>query len=181
MPGLAAEAPSLARERILDPLSRVSEVLFGLIMALTITCTISAAEAGRNELRTVLFGAIGCNVAWGIVDGAMYLLNVLTTRGREFIVNGRAGEPPSLTREDWIGAAAVFVLVCGSTFPVVLPFVLFDNLRVAMRASNAIAIALLFASGFALARYGGFHPWRTGFSMVALGVVLVAITIALGG
>jgi VIT1/CCC1 family predicted Fe2+/Mn2+ transporter len=47
--------------------------------------------------------------------------------------------------------------------------------------SNAVAIAMLFACGFSLARYGGFRPWITGFSMVLLGMVLVGIAIALGG
>jgi hypothetical protein len=54
------------RERILDPLSRISEILFGLIMALTFTGTLSAVTADREEIRTLLFGAIGCNVAWGL-------------------------------------------------------------------------------------------------------------------
>ena len=49
--------------RVLDPISRVSEILFGLIMALTFTGTISAASAGREEVRTLLVGAIGCNIA----------------------------------------------------------------------------------------------------------------------
>jgi VIT1/CCC1 family predicted Fe2+/Mn2+ transporter len=51
----------------------------------------------------------------------------------------------------------------------------------AMRASNAIAIALLFAAGAAYGRVVGRSPWLIGSSMVALGSVLVALTIALGG
>jgi VIT1/CCC1 family predicted Fe2+/Mn2+ transporter len=88
---------------------------------------------------------------------------------------------PRLTHEDWRGSVAVFLLVFLSTFPVVIPFVIFRDVEWAMRASNAVAIVLLFVSGFALARYGGYHPWRTGLSLVVLGTVLVAITIALGG
>jgi hypothetical protein len=74
-----AEAPS---PRVLDPMERMSEVLFGLIMALTFTGSISAATGGREEIRTILFGAIGCNIAWGFVDAVMYLLNTLTQRAR---------------------------------------------------------------------------------------------------
>jgi hypothetical protein len=69
------------RSRILSPLERISEILFGLIMALTFTGALSAATAGQEEVRTMIFGAIGCNLAWGLVDGVMYLLNALTERG----------------------------------------------------------------------------------------------------
>jgi hypothetical protein len=56
-----------ASARILDPIDRVSEVLFGLIMVLTFTGSLSIAEAGRDDVRTMLIGALGCNVAWGII------------------------------------------------------------------------------------------------------------------
>jgi VIT1/CCC1 family predicted Fe2+/Mn2+ transporter len=88
---------------------------------------------------------------------------------------------PSLTKEDWLGAVAVFLLVFLSTFPVVIPFLVFRNVQLALRLSNLVAIVMLFVLGSWLARHGGHHPLRTGLSMVALGVVLVGITIALGG
>jgi VIT1/CCC1 family predicted Fe2+/Mn2+ transporter len=68
--------------RILDPLERTSEILFGIIMVLTFTGSIRVAEAGREDLRTVLAGAIGCNLAWGLVDAAMYLMAAFITRAR---------------------------------------------------------------------------------------------------
>jgi hypothetical protein len=68
--------------RVLDPVERVSEVLFGLIMVLTFTGTLSVATAGHAEVREMLVGAIGCNLAWGIVDAVMYLLSTLANRGR---------------------------------------------------------------------------------------------------
>lgn len=67
---------------VLDPLERLSEILFGLIMALTFTGSIHAASDGREEIRTVLVGAIGCNIAWGIVDAVMYVLTTLVERSR---------------------------------------------------------------------------------------------------
>ena len=57
------------RERLLDPIQRISEVLFGLIMAVTIIGSLSIATADRSEVRTVLVAALGCNLAWGLVDG----------------------------------------------------------------------------------------------------------------
>jgi hypothetical protein len=71
--------------RILDPMSRVSELLFGLIMVLTFTGSISAAESGREDIRLMLLGALGCNLAWGLVDAVMYLMGRLADQGRELI------------------------------------------------------------------------------------------------
>jgi hypothetical protein len=60
----------------------MSEVLFGLIMVLTSTSTLSVATAGRAEIGTMIIGALGCNLAWGIIDAALYLLACLDERGR---------------------------------------------------------------------------------------------------
>src|SRR5215470_16867260 len=67
--------------QLLNPVDRVSEILFGLIMALTFTCTISVAEADRTEVRDMLIGAIGCNIAWGLVDAVMFILTGLAEKG----------------------------------------------------------------------------------------------------
>jgi hypothetical protein len=66
----------------LDPIDRVSEVLFGLIMVLTFTGSLSVAEAGREDIRTMLVGALGCNVAWGIIDAVFYLMGGLAEKSR---------------------------------------------------------------------------------------------------
>ena len=69
--------------RVLDPIDRISEVLFGLFMVLTFTGTLSVASDGREAVRTMMVAAIGCNIAWGFVDGVMYVLRNLVTRGRK--------------------------------------------------------------------------------------------------
>jgi VIT family len=74
--------PPSSNKRLLDPVERTSEVLFGLIMALSFTCSISAAEEGEGSVRTMLIGAIGCNVAWGVIDAVIYLMVSLTERAR---------------------------------------------------------------------------------------------------
>ena len=51
----------------------------------------------------------------------------------------------------------------------------------ALRVSNAIAIVMLFLTGYAYGRMTGWHPWLVGISMVFLGSALVALTMALGG
>lgn len=212
------------RGRVLEPVERLSEILFGVIMVLTFTCTISAAQAGREEVREVLIGAIGCNIAWGIVDAVMYLMGVLYERGRGLAIaravraspdpvhsrkliadalpepldrmleepaleslrtklaaHPDAGGHPRLEARDLRGAFGVFLLVFLSTFPVVVPFLVVSPLPRAMRTSNAVAIALLYLIGARFGKYAGFRPVKTGLSMVAIGLVLVAITIAMGG
>jgi hypothetical protein len=210
--------------RALDPLERACEILFSVIMVLTVTGSISVAEGTAVEMRSVLAGAIGCNLAWAIVDAVMYLMATLTERARglttlQAIRHGRdhdAGQrlfldalPPvvasvltplevesvcerlnrlpepsalvSLNRADAFGAASVFFLVFFSTFPIVIPFLVVRDVALALRASNAVAIVMMFATGWSLGRYTGRSRWGTALSMVALGIVLVGITIALGG
>jgi hypothetical protein len=72
-------------KRVLDPIDRVSEVLFGLIMVLTFTGSLSVAEAGNAEVRTMLIGALGCNLAWGVIDGVLYLMGRSAERWRQLL------------------------------------------------------------------------------------------------
>src|SRR5262245_57595992 len=74
-----------ASKRVLEPHERISEVLFGLIMVLTFTGSLSVAEAQREDVRTMLIGALGCNLAWGIIDGVLYLMACLADKGRSLI------------------------------------------------------------------------------------------------
>jgi len=76
-----AEDELKSSKRILDPLERSSEVLFGLIMVLGFTSTVSAVHSGRPEIRTMIVGALGCNLAWGLVDAIMYLMASLGEKG----------------------------------------------------------------------------------------------------
>src|SRR5262245_66177781 len=77
--------PVRSSKRVLEPIERVSEVLFGLIMVLTFTGSLSVATAGRAEVREMLVGALGCNIAWGVIDALLYLLGCLAEKGRGLI------------------------------------------------------------------------------------------------
>jgi len=72
-------------KQALDPIDRVSEVLFGLIMVLTFTGSLSVAEAGHEDVRTMLVGALGCNLAWGVIDAVFYLMGCLAEKGRNLL------------------------------------------------------------------------------------------------
>ena len=74
--------PAATSKRVLEPGERIAEVLFGLIMVLSFTGSLSVADAGRDDVRAMLIGALGCNIAWGIIDGILYLMDCLSEQGR---------------------------------------------------------------------------------------------------
>ena len=74
-------ATESARDPVLNPVDRVSEMLFGLFMALTFVGAVSVTESG-TEVRALLAAALGCNLAWGLVDAVMYLVRTITDRGK---------------------------------------------------------------------------------------------------
>ncbi len=211
-------------ETVLSPVDRVSEMLFGLFMALTFVGAVSVADQGDAQIRNMFIAALGCNLAWGMVDAVMYLVRTVTDRGRLLTLirsvrdapdaaSGRAiiekslsrvaaglvspveteamrgrimelsslPSRPRLDRDDLVAALAIFLIVVAATFPVVLPFVLFDDVIVAKNVSRVVALAMLFAGGLALGRYAGYGSWKVGFLMAAMGTVLVVAINALGG
>ena len=212
------------RASILSPVDRVSEMLFGLFMALTFVGAVSVADQGDAQIRAMFIAALGCNLAWGLVDAVMYLVRTVTDRGRLLTLirsvrdapdaeTGRrligsslsqvaaglvstaeieamrvrivalASLPPrpKLKREDLIAALAIFLIVVASTFPVVLPFMLFDDVGTAKNASRIVALAMLFVGGLALGKYAGYGSWKVGLLMAGLGTALVLAINALGG
>jgi hypothetical protein len=209
---------------VLTPYDRVSEVLFGLIMALTLTGALNVTQATPQETRTLFVATLACNVAWGFVDAVMYVLNQVLGRGRSLLLDRaiRKGAGPAELRvllsevlpeplvddltadrldslrrrlagypdlrapgtvqaEDLLGALGVFLLVVVSTFPVALPYLLISDVGVAKGVSRALALVLLFGSGYAIGRYSGVRPVWMGLAMLFIGAVLVGLVTALGG
>jgi hypothetical protein len=211
-------------KRALEPSERIAEALFGLIMVLTFTGSLSVAESGRAEVRAMLIGALGCNLAWGIIDAILYLMGCLSEQGKgiralralhkatapeeahraiasvlppaiaetlgpseyesmrsKLVQLPKAPARPRLHKQEWLGALAVFLWVFFITFPVAIPFIFVHDAGRALRISNAIAVALLFLTGYAFGRIAEYHAWLTGVAMILLGGALVGITMALGG
>ena len=208
----------------LDPISRVSEILFGLIMVLSFTGSISVASDGKAEIKDLLWAALGCNLAWGIIDGVFYLMSRLFEKGHGYSVlkklksttdknvarNLLSDELPPviaailkpeevdqiqerlvkledlpksaiINLSDLRTAFMIFLLVFTCTFPVALPFIFINNTALALRLSNGIALLILFIGGFSVGKYAGFKPSVSGIGILLLGIVLVGLTIALGG
>ena len=78
-------------------------------------------------------------------------------------------------------AGLICALVFGSTFPLVLPFMLLDEPQRALQVAKAISVAMLFVLGWKLGRWSGASPFRSGMLLATGGVVLAAVCIALGG
>ncbi|AHG45005.1 VIT family [Rhizobium leguminosarum bv. trifolii CB782] len=87
----------------------------------------------------------------------------------------------SLPKGDLFAAIAVFALVSATSIPAVIPFLLIDSAHLALRISNLFLILLLFVTGYAWAKFSGGRPFYAGMTMTCLGLLLVAIAIALGG
>src|SRR5258708_6830671 len=194
-----------SREPVLSPVDRVSEMLFGLFMALTFVGAVSVAESGDAQVREMFVAALGCNLAWGLVDAVMFLVRTVTDRGRSLTLvrsvrdardaeAGRklidhslpgpvagvisAGEVerirgkivaltsvpprPALRRHDLLAALEIFAIVVTATFPVVLPFLIFQDVATAKSVSRTVALAMLFLGGLALGRYAGYGSWKVG-------------------
>ena len=209
---------------VLSPVDRISEVLFGLIMVLTFTGAISVASHEKGEIRDLLWAALGCNLAWGMVDAIMYLMNIIIDRAHATDVlrvlnkttdpalaraimkeelppfltallsdgeldqlKDRLQGTPAPTRKIWItmkdlwAGIEIFLLVFLCTLPVALPFGIFNEVGIALRVSNGVALVLLFVGGYRLARYAGLRPGLTATIYALIGVVLVSLTMALGG
>jgi hypothetical protein len=211
-------------EPVLSPVDRISEMLFGLFMALTFVGAISVADARGDQIQSMFKAALGCNLAWGLVDAIMYLVRTVTERGRALTLvrnvreatDAAAGcrliensltrsvavlvspteieairermvalpsvpERPRLHWHDLRAALAIFLIVVAATFPVVLPFLLFQDLAVAKHATRIIALVMLFMGGLVLGRFAGYGSWKVGLMMTGIGVMLIVTVIALGG
>jgi hypothetical protein len=219
-----SEVSGISFGKVLDPMQRISETLFGLVMALTFICSLGIATGANISIQTMLIGALGCNLAWGIVDGGLYLLGCINDRGdkvltlrevrqapdaetaRRAIADAlppelaallpaeqlelmrqklqQLPEPargPGLTKHDWAGALGLCLLSFLSTFPLVIPFLLLSDAKLALRVSYVVAIVMLFGCGYVFGIRSGLRPWAAGLAIVAVGGALVGIAVALGG
>lgn len=208
----------------LDVVERVSEMCFGLLMALIFFGAVSTVGPEQEAPSIMWRAALGCDLAWGLAGATMYLLHTLTSRGYrlalaldmksapdaataiglvrnalppfiEILVTDADLEPlrgrlvqleplperPRLYFIDLLRAARVFFIVVLSTFPVVLPFMLIDDVPRALLISRMLSLAMLFFGGFVLGRRAGLGAWRAGFGMMVIGVCLTMAIIALSG
>jgi len=214
--------PRVAQILVLDPIERYLEIVCGLVMVLSFTAAVGVT-GGDGSVHRMFVSALLCNLTWGVIDAAFYLIGCLAEyshsvallltarqtsdplRAQQLIASvlpPRVAEalrprdferihahlkqvtPPRsrvrLTGRDLRGALGVFLIVFLSTLPVVVPFRWIQDVELARRVSEAIAVALLFGCGHMLARYAGLRRVRAGLAMAAIGAALAGLMIALG-
>jgi VIT1/CCC1 family predicted Fe2+/Mn2+ transporter len=226
MEGLGARTRRVV-DRYITTAGRLQEIIYALIMVLTVTSTVSRTVPDSIEgIRRLVFAVLGCNIAWGIVDGVMYVLTSIFNRDRtskiirdatntvsrsdalsilnrefdppfewildedrkrrlnEEILDRAVFAPPAaarMNRSDILGGVLCFVVTFLTTLPAVLPFLIITDMHSAIRASNIVALAMLFLVGIEYARFTDKNPIKTAVGLVLLGGVVVLVTILLGG
>lgn len=219
--------------RLLDPIDRLSETIYSVLILLTFTLAYrifrpdEATDLPGEYIYELLLAAVLATLAWGIIDGIMYILTETLERGErhrilweiqtasaepealeviagefDYILEPITGEtqrealykdvlehlrdsqprPVGIKREDFGGALACVLIAIVAVLPSLVPFVLFlRDPELAIRLSNVVSFAVLFVSGYKWGRYTGSSPWRTGLTLVGVGVLLLAVAIPLGG
>src|SRR5262244_4647433 len=114
-----AQSPSAEKHRrLLDPIERISEILFGLVMVLTITCSFSIGSGGQTEVHQMLIGALGCNVAWGVIDAVLYWLACFHAHGQKIMALRTARDAESPQKAYRVIAEALPPLIASVMTPV---------------------------------------------------------------
>ena len=217
------EQHSSAVDAALSPFERASESVFGILMAISVTAAFEITVGKEVDTRELMIAALGCNLAWGLIDGVMYLMQQQFDRFRnhrtaqqlraaaseeEFRARvlevappflGPALTPDTYSRLRQIAGAygakrpafwplqelktagLICVIVFASTFPLVVPFMFMDDAWLAVRASHAVAVGMLFWLGWGLGRWSGANAWAAGVVFAAVGTVLAVSCVALGG
>jgi hypothetical protein len=221
--------------RLLDPIDRLSETIFSVLILLSFTLAYQVlrfggethAPLGPEYLLDLALAALGATVAWGLIDGVIYALLEVFERGEKhrFLARIQAAvteeegvqaiadeldyvlepitreqqrrllyadvldhlrasrpQPVMLTRDDFYGGLGCVLVAVLAVLPSLVTLVLLrDNYMLALRASNLVSIGVLFVSGYQWGKYSGAGPFKTGLLLAAIGLVLAAIAIPLGG
>jgi hypothetical protein len=99
----------LSRKRapVLKPTDRASETIFGVLMAVSFTGTLSVATAGAQDVRMMAIAALGSSIAWGLTDAVMYLIDTETARNRLVELVRHVRTTPDAAKADALIAAAI--------------------------------------------------------------------------
>lgn len=89
------KAPPTVKEnflnRLLDPIDRLVEGIYSVLIVLTFTLAAGAVRTQGGQLvledwdsvLQLFLAAAGCAIAWGLIDGGMYVLTCAFERGKD--------------------------------------------------------------------------------------------------
>ncbi len=218
----------------LYPHERLVEILYGLVIALTITSAVRVISGGgAPDIKLMVTTSLGAGVSWGIIDAMLYILVIIFQKHRYTRIAGRISSAKdeseametiqedledslvgtldvedqksvyrlvlhaqrrsskanyihqpktiAITREDIFGAGQVFLSMLLATLVVVVPLIIIEPPHLAVLASNIVAFITLFIVGFYWAKHTNIRKTMFGLELVALGMVIVGISLILGG
>ncbi len=210
----------------LDPIDRLEETLFALMIMLSFTLAIrvglllddSHGLVSSAYVNRLVFTILTVIVGWGAIDGVMYALLAVFDRGekqrllasvqtaatpdegikaiaekldpilepithaaqRQLLyedvlvhLSESQPKPVGIRRDDLLGAVGCVVVAVIAVLPSLVPFVVVPgNFLLALRVSNLVSFAMLFAAGWSYGHYSRMNPWKTGLAMLAAGGIL---------
>jgi hypothetical protein len=218
----------------LYPHERLVEILYGLVIALTITSAVRVISGGGTpDIKLMVTTSLGAGVSWGIIDAMLYILVIIFQKHRYTRIAGRISSAKdesealetiqedledslvgtldvedqksvyrlvlhaqrrsskanyihqpktiAITREDIFGAGQVFLSMLLATLVVVVPLIIIEPPHLAVLASNIVAFITLFIVGFYWAKHTNIRKTMFGLELVALGMVIVGVSLILGG
>jgi len=188
---------------------------------------LSLAQDGFEFKKMMMLVPLGCNAAWGIIDGIMYVLINLRERGNkskllsliksakdqnevlaliknEFgfvfidllnkdtqdniyqeilkgLTNTIVEKPKGISKNDLRLVLKTFLIVFSTGVPLVIPFILLNDVWLAIRISHIIGLVMLFSIGYWWAKLASRHRIRSAIALTILGVIIVGITEVLHG
>ena len=205
------------------------EMLSGVIMVLVMIGYLkwSLVQEGFEFQKIMMLVPLGCNAAWGTIDGIMYVLINLRERGKkskiislvksakdqndalDIIKNEYSSgfmdllnketqmniyqellksltsetieKPKGIFKKDLRIVLETFLIVTLTGVPLVIPFILSNDIWLAIRVSHIIGLVMLFCIGYWWAKLASRHKVRSAVALTVLGVLIVGITELLHG
>ncbi|MGL4649657.1 MAG: VIT1/CCC1 transporter family protein [Caldilineaceae bacterium] len=90
--------------RYLDPLDAIVELIYGVLIVMTFTMAVGALdlrlvpeETVMAQMRSLLLAALGCAIAWGLIDAVVYLMTCVAERNHaaKVLRDVQAAETPA--------------------------------------------------------------------------------------
>ena len=149
---------------------------------------------GRSERRRLLWHIQAAHTPQEAIEAVAnefdFILEPITSEPqRQTLYNdildhlhGSQPRAVGLKREDLTGGLASVLIAVLAVTPSFLPLIIFQNDQaLAIRLSNVVSFIVLFLAGYEWGRYTGTSSWRADLLVMAVGALLVAVAIPLGG
>lgn len=220
---------TIFRHDYLSEGDRLAEIMCGVIMVLVMIgyLRLSLTDGDIEMKKALILIPLGCNAAWGIIDGMMYVLINLIKRGKIYrlsqsakskkeqedahisieddlsstvvdslkeedkekisseilkhVASTKIEKPEWITKKDLLVVLVTFFLVVSTAIPLLIPFIIFDDLILAIRISFVIGLGMLFFIGYMWGKYASRNKIRSGIAMMIIGSIVVGLTMVLGG